>query len=127
MCIRDRLNTAFETAGFNAEKAQEAYNGFFEILGDTGQATEASQLLAQLATSSEDISKWAVSYTHLELLCGLSPGILTPPTTSYATATEMRAALNSTFAVITKFRRALERGTDDLLHAVDVLSLIHIC
>lgn len=53
-----KLNTAFETAGFNAEKAQEAYNGFFEILGDTGQATEASQLLAQLATSSEDISKW---------------------------------------------------------------------
>ena len=52
------LNTAFETAGFNAEKAQEAYRGFFEILGDTGQATEASQLLAQLATNSEDISKW---------------------------------------------------------------------
>lgn len=58
----------------------------------------------------------------VELLCGLSPGILTPPTTSYATATEMRAALNSTFAVITKFRRSLQKGTDDLLHAVDVIA-----
>ena len=63
-----------------------------------------------------------VNNKMVELLCGLSPGILTPPTTSYATATEMRAALNSTFAVITKFRRALERGTDDLLHAVDVIA-----
>ncbi len=63
-----------------------------------------------------------VNNKMVELLCGLSPGILTPPTTSYATATEMRAALNSTFAVITKFRRALERGTDDLLRAVDVIA-----
>lgn len=63
-----------------------------------------------------------VNNRMVELLCGLSPGILTPPTTSYATATEMRAALNSTFAVITKFRRSLERGTDDLLRAVDVIA-----
>lgn len=63
-----------------------------------------------------------VNNKMVELLCGLSPGILTPPTTSYATATEMRAALNSTFAVITKFRRTLEQGTDDLLYAVDVIA-----
>ena len=53
-----RLNTAFETAGFNAEIADEAYRGFYEILGDIGQATEASQLLAQLATNEEDVAKW---------------------------------------------------------------------
>lgn len=53
-----RLNTAFETAGFNAEIADEAYRGFYEILGDTGQATEAAQLLAQLATNEEDVAKW---------------------------------------------------------------------
>lgn len=63
-----------------------------------------------------------VNNRMVELLCGLSQGILTPPTTSYATATEMRAALNSTFAVITKFRRVLEKGTNDLLYAVDVLA-----
>lgn len=52
------LNTAFETAGFSQEAATEAYRGFYRILGETDTATEASQLLAQLATSSEDISKW---------------------------------------------------------------------
>ena len=52
------LNTAYETAGFSQEAATEAYRGFFAVLGDTDRATEASQLLAQLATSSQDISTW---------------------------------------------------------------------
>lgn len=52
------LNTAYETAGYSQEVATEAYRGFFQILGETDRATEASQLLAQLATSSEDVSKW---------------------------------------------------------------------
>ena len=52
------LNTAFETAGFSQETATEAYRGFYRILGETDTATEASQLLAQLATSSEDVSEW---------------------------------------------------------------------
>lgn len=63
-----------------------------------------------------------VNSRMVELLCGLSQGILTPPTTSYATATEMRAALNNTFAVITKFRRTLEKGTNDLLDAIDAIA-----
>lgn len=53
-----RLNTAFEAAGFSAESAEEAYDGFYSILGDTDTATEASQLLAQLAESEEDVAKW---------------------------------------------------------------------
>lgn len=53
-----RLNTAFEAAGFSAETAEEAYDGFYSILGDTDTATEASQLLAQLAESEEDVAKW---------------------------------------------------------------------
>ena len=53
-----RLNTAFESAGFSAEAAQEAYDGFFSILGETDRATEASQLLAQLAESEEDVATW---------------------------------------------------------------------
>lgn len=52
------LNTAYETAGFSQETATEAYRGFFAVLGETDRATEASQLLAQLATSSQDISTW---------------------------------------------------------------------
>lgn len=53
-----RLNTAFEAAGYGADTAQEAYRGFYGILGDTDTATEASQLLAQLADSAEDVSVW---------------------------------------------------------------------
>lgn len=53
-----RLNTAFEAAGFSAETAEEAYDGFYSILGDTDTATEASQLLAQLAENEEDVAKW---------------------------------------------------------------------
>ena len=52
------LQTAYENAGFSQETANEAYREFYKILGDTGQATEASQLLASLAESEEDISKW---------------------------------------------------------------------
>ena len=55
---RGRLNTAFEAAGFSAETAEEAYDGFYSILGDTDTATEASQLLAQLAENEEDVAKW---------------------------------------------------------------------
>ena len=53
-----RLNTALEAAGFSAETAEEAYDGFYSILGDTDTATEASQLLAQLAENEEDVAKW---------------------------------------------------------------------
>lgn len=53
-----KLNTAFEAAGLGADAAQEAYNGFYGILGDTDTATEASQLLAKLANSEEDLTNW---------------------------------------------------------------------
>lgn len=53
-----KLNTAFDAAGYSADTAQQAYSGFYGILGDTDTATEASQLLAKLAQSEEDVSKW---------------------------------------------------------------------
>lgn len=53
-----KLNTSFETAGYSAEIAQRAYNTFYQILGDSDTATEASQLLAQLAKSEEEVATW---------------------------------------------------------------------
>ena len=53
-----RLNTAFESAGYSVDTAQQAYRAFYGILGDTDTATEASQLLASLADSAEDVSVW---------------------------------------------------------------------
>lgn len=53
-----RLNTAFEAAGMDAEAAEKAYTGFYTVLGDTDRATEASQLLAKLTESEQDLTKW---------------------------------------------------------------------
>ena len=72
---------------------------------------------------SADLEKGLeVNFRMMELLMGVSPGILTRPATAYATATEMRAALNDTYALITRFRRQLEKGTNDLLTAVDAIA-----
>lgn len=53
-----KLNTAFEAAGFSNETAKSSYEEFYKILGDTDTATEASQLLAKLADSEEDVAWW---------------------------------------------------------------------
>ena len=53
-----KLTTAFEAAGYSGEAAQKSYNEFYKILGDTDTATEASQLLVQLAQNEQDITKW---------------------------------------------------------------------
>lgn len=53
-----KLNTAYQSVGFSSDVAQQAYSGFYSILGDTDTATEASQLLSQLARNQEDVLKW---------------------------------------------------------------------
>lgn len=53
-----KLNSAYEAAGYSAETAATAYNEFYKILGDTDTATEASQLLAKLATNEQDVTTW---------------------------------------------------------------------
>lgn len=53
-----KLNTAFEAAGYSTETAREAYQTLFSILGDTDNATESAQLLAQLAKSEDDVAAW---------------------------------------------------------------------
>jgi len=60
-----------------------------------------------------------VNFRMLEMLAGLSTGILTRPVTNYATATEMKANLQMTFAFITSFRGNIEVCIEDLLYAVD--------
>lgn len=61
------------------------------------------------------------NFKMLELLAGLSPGVLSNPTTNYATATELKANLQLTFAFITKFRRSIEKGINDLIDSISVL------
>lgn len=54
-----KLNAGFQAAGFEAETARKSYRNFYAILGDTDTATEASQLLANMAKSEEEVTKWA--------------------------------------------------------------------
>lgn len=54
-----KLNTAFEAAGHAAGTAEKAYNSLYAVLGDSDTATESAQLLAQLATSEEDVAEWS--------------------------------------------------------------------
>lgn len=53
-----KLDSAYEYAGMSADGAREAYYGFYEILGDTDTAVEASQLLAQIVDNQRDIVDW---------------------------------------------------------------------
>lgn len=53
-----KLNTAYEAAGADANVAKEAYAGLYRAMGDADAATEAGQLLAKLATNTQDVDKW---------------------------------------------------------------------
>lgn len=53
-----KLNAGFSAAGFSADVARKSYRNFYAILGDTDTATEASQLLANMAKSEEEVTKW---------------------------------------------------------------------
>ncbi|WP_273445715.1 phage tail protein [Thermophilibacter provencensis] len=53
-----KLDTAFQQAGWSAEEAGNTYKGFVGLLGETDTAVEASNHLAKLCTSEEELSQW---------------------------------------------------------------------
>lgn len=53
------LTTAFEEQGFSAEVAKSAYTDLVGILGDSDQATEATNHLAELVDSEKDLATWS--------------------------------------------------------------------
>ena len=54
-----KLVTAFEANGHGADVAAKAYTSLYKVVGDSGEATEAAQLLANLAKSTQDVDAWA--------------------------------------------------------------------
>ncbi len=54
-----KLTTAFETVGHRTEIAEEAYKRLYGVIGETDQTVEASQQIALLAESEEDVIAWA--------------------------------------------------------------------
>lgn len=51
-----KLNAAFESAGYDIDTARSAYEAFYNILGDTDTATEASQLLGNMFNRTEELA-----------------------------------------------------------------------
>ena len=52
------LDTAFETSGHSTEAARQTYSDLNAVLGDSGQATEAAQHLAELTDNEKDLQTW---------------------------------------------------------------------
>lgn len=53
-----KLDTAFVTSGHSSETAKNTYSALNAVLGDSGQAVEASNHLALLADNEKDLSTW---------------------------------------------------------------------
>lgn len=58
-----KVETAFTSAGFEANTATETYKDFYAVLGDEGQATEAVNHLAKLCDTEKDLTDWTTIAT----------------------------------------------------------------
>lgn len=67
-----KLEAAFTTAGHSAESATATYNALNTVLGDTGQAVEASNHLAKLVTDEKDLATWTNICTGVYATFGAS-------------------------------------------------------
>lgn len=52
------LDTAFQQSGHSSEAARKTYSDLNAVLGDSGQATEAAQMLALLADDEKELAQW---------------------------------------------------------------------
>ena len=53
-----KLTVAFDQQGFSADTAKDVYKDFVGILGETDQAVEAANHLAQLCDNEQDLAEW---------------------------------------------------------------------
>ena len=53
-----KLDTAFVANGHSSEAAKQTYSDLNAVLGDSGQAVEASQHLAKLTDNEKDLQTW---------------------------------------------------------------------
>lgn len=67
-----KLDTAFVTSGHSSETAKNTYSALNAVLGDSGQAVEASNHLALLADNEKDLSTWTDICTGIYATFGAS-------------------------------------------------------
>ena len=53
-----KLQTAFQTQNFTDKQARKTYESLNGVLGDSGQAVEAANHLAQLAANEKELAQW---------------------------------------------------------------------
>ena len=54
-----KLDVSFEDSKLTAEDAEIAYRNLYRVLGETDQSVEASQQIALLADSTQDVVRWS--------------------------------------------------------------------
>lgn len=67
-----KLVSSFEQAGSTAEQAKTTYNDLYRVLGDTGQAVEAANHLAQLTQNEKALAEWSTICTGVYATFGAS-------------------------------------------------------
>lgn len=67
-----KLETAFTTAGHSSEAATATYKSLQGVLGETDQAVEAANHLAQLTTNEQDLAAWTDICTGVYATFGAS-------------------------------------------------------
>lgn len=67
-----KLETSFTEAGLTAEDATETYKSLYSVLGDEGQATEASTFLAKIADNEKELSEMTHTLTGIYATFGAS-------------------------------------------------------
>ena len=66
------LDSAFQTSGLSSEAAKDTYSELNAVLGDTGQAVEASQHLAKIADNESELSELTHTLTGVYATFGES-------------------------------------------------------
>ena len=67
-----KLETAFVSNGHSADAAKQTYSDLNAVLGDSGQAVEASQHLAKLTDNEKDLQTWTNICTGVYATFGAS-------------------------------------------------------
>ena len=58
-----KLDTAFSKANFSADVAAGTYRTLYRVVGDTDQATEAANLIANMAQNQKELQQWTTILT----------------------------------------------------------------
>lgn len=58
-----KLDTAFSKANFSADVVASTYRTLYRVVGDTDQATEAANLIANMAKNQKELQQWTTILT----------------------------------------------------------------